>query len=189
MKELLTQLFGDAVTDEVLKTFNAELGKKFVAKSDFNSKSDEIKALKAEKQSLENEIAKLNDNAKNGEDVKAELEALKTQIANEQAQAEAERIKREKSETIEKRFNECVGNKQFNHEAIRAEYLKKFGEALENKDFEGKGDSDIFNELTRNDGNAFKGVTVVKLPGGNPTSNNVNIDEAKARAVMGLPSK
>lgn len=53
MKEILTQLFGEAVTDEALKTFNAELGKKFVAKTDFNAKSEEIKTLKAEKQSLE----------------------------------------------------------------------------------------------------------------------------------------
>ena len=41
MKEILTQLFGDAVTDDAMKQFNAELGKKFVAKADFNAKVDE----------------------------------------------------------------------------------------------------------------------------------------------------
>lgn len=175
MKEILTQLFGEAVTDEALKTFNAELGKKFVAKADFNAKSEEIKTLKAEKQSLENEIAKLNETAKGGEDVKAELEALKSQIENEKKQAEADRIMKEKSESIEKRFNECVGDKQFVNDPTRAFYLKKFGEALESKDFEGKGDSDVFKELTQNDGSAFKGVTVVKLAGGTarPTGANV----------------
>lgn len=168
MKEILTQLFGEAVTDEALKTFNAELGKKFVSKADFNAKSEEIKTLKAEKQSLEAEITKLNETAKGGEDVKAELEALKAQIESDKKQAEADRIMREKNESIEKRFNECVGDKQFNHEAIRAEYLKKFGEALESKDFEGQGDSDIFHTLTKDDGKAFQGITVVKLAGGTP---------------------
>lgn len=168
MRAILTQLFGEAVTDEAMKTFNAELGKKFVAKTDFNARGDEIKTLKTEKQSLEDEIAKLNETAKSGEDVKAELEALKAQIESDKKQAEADRIMREKTESIEKRFNECVGDKQFNHEAIRAEYLRRFGEALESKDYEGKGDSDIFKELTQNDSNAFKGVTVVKLAGGTP---------------------
>lgn len=188
MKEILMQLFGEAVTDEKLKAFNAELGKKFVSKADFNAKSDEIKTLKSEKQGLEDEIAKLNENAKNGEDVKAELEALKKQIAEEKAQTENERVQKEKNANIEKRFNECVGDRHFNHEAIRAEYLKKFGEALENKDFEGKGDSDIFKELTQNDSSAFKGVTVVKLAGGSSHSINKDTDEAKARAIMGLPN-
>lgn len=187
MKEILTQLFGEAVTEEALKTFNAELGKKFVAKADFNAKGEEIKTLKAEKQSLENEIAKLNETAKGGEDVKAELEALKAQIERDKKQAEADRIMKEKNESIEKRFNECVGDKQFNHEAIRAEYLKKFGEALENKDFEGKGDSDIFKELTQNDGSAFKGVVQIPLAGGTPRSTGTTDNESKARAVMGLP--
>ena len=46
MKEILTQLFGEAVTDDAMKQFNAELGKKFVAKADFNAKVEEVKTLK-----------------------------------------------------------------------------------------------------------------------------------------------
>ena len=46
-------------------------------------------------------------------------------------------------------------------EAIEAE-LK------ESKDFEGQGDNDILHALTKDDGKAFQGVTVVKLPGGTP---------------------
>lgn len=184
MKEFLKSLFGDAVTDDVLKSFNAELGKKFVAKADFNAKIDEIRALKEEKQGLEGEIRalkeekkglegeieKLSESVKNGDEVRKELENLKTQIEEARTKADAERLLKEKNESIEKRFNECVGEKKFNHEAIRSLYLKKFGEALESKDFEGKGDSDIFKELTQNDSSAFRGITVVKLPGGSLTT-------------------
>ncbi|MBQ7959751.1 MAG: hypothetical protein IJ285_00855, partial [Clostridia bacterium] len=88
MKEILTQLFGEAVTDDALKQFNAELGKKFVAKADFNAKVKELRDEEAKTKSLEDEISKLNQTANNGEDVKAELEALKSQIAAEKAQAE-----------------------------------------------------------------------------------------------------
>lgn len=42
MKNILTQLFGDLVTDEAMSQFNKELGLKFVAKADYNNKLEEI---------------------------------------------------------------------------------------------------------------------------------------------------
>ena len=95
MKEILTQLFGEAVTDDAMKQFNAELGKKFVAKADFNAKGEEVKTLKGEKTTLEDDIAKLNENANGNEEVKKELEALKAKIDADAKQAEADRISRE----------------------------------------------------------------------------------------------
>ena len=108
MKEILTQLFGDAVTDDAMKQFNAELGKKFVAKADFNAKVEEVKTLKGEKKNLEDEVARLNENANGNEDVKKELEALKAKIDADAKQAEAERISREKAECDERLFNEAL---------------------------------------------------------------------------------
>jgi hypothetical protein len=43
MIEFLKQTFGDAVTEEVITQFKGELGKKFVAKADYNTKRDELK--------------------------------------------------------------------------------------------------------------------------------------------------
>lgn len=167
MKEILTQLFGEAVTDEALKTFNAELGKKFVAKADFNAKGEEIKTLKAEKQSLENEIAKLNETAKGGEDVKAELEALKAQIESDKKQAEADRIMREKTESIKARFAKAnEGKGEWYNDFTENGYLDLFSKALEDEKYSGMSDVDILHELSKNDPNARKGVTVVKLAGG-----------------------
>lgn len=169
MKEILTQLFGEAVTDEALKTFNAELGKKFVAKADFNAKGEEIKTLKAEKQSLEDEIAKLNETAKGGEDVKAELEALKAQIESDKKQAEADRIMKEKSENIKARFAKAnEGKGEWYNDFTEKGYLELFSKALEDEKYSGMSDVDILHELSKNDQNARKGVTVVKLAGGTP---------------------
>ena len=84
-----------------------------------------------------------------------------------QKKAEAERILKEKNEKIESRFAAVLGDKKFSHDAVRADYLKKFGEALESKDYEGKSDADILHALTKDDSSAFVGVNVVKLPGGN----------------------
>ncbi len=48
MIEFLKQAFGDAVTDEIITNFKSELGKKFVAKADYNTKRDELKNMQSE---------------------------------------------------------------------------------------------------------------------------------------------
>lgn len=169
MKEILTQLFGDAVTDDAMKQFNAELGKKFVAKADFNAKVEEVKTLKGEKKTLEDEVARLNENANGNEDVKKELEALKAKIDADAKQAEADRISREKAESDERLFNEAVGEKKFSHDAIKSHYFNLFRQDLAKEENKGKSAVDILHNLTKDDKNAFEGVTAVKLAGGRPS--------------------
>lgn len=169
MKEILTQLFGDAVTDDAMKQFNAELGKKFVAKADFNAKVEEVKTLKSEKKNLEDEVARLNENANGNEDVKKELEALKAKIDADAKQAEADRISREKAESDERLFNEAVGEKKFSHDAIKSHYFNLFRQDLAKEENKGKSAVDILHNLTKDDATAFTGVTAVKLAGGRPS--------------------
>ena len=168
MKEILTQLFGDAVTDDAMKQFNAELGKKFVAKADFNAKVEEVKTLKGEKKTLEDEVSKLNENANGNEDVKKELEALKAKIDADAKQAEAERISREKAESDERLFNEALGEKKFSHDAVKSYYFNLFRQDLAKEENKGKSAVDILHNLTKDDATAFTGVTAVKLQGGRP---------------------
>ena len=169
MKEILTQLFGDAVTDDVMKQFNAELGKKFVAKADFNAKVEEVKTLKGEKKTLEDEVTRLNENANGNEDVKKELEALKAKIDADAKQAEADRISREKAESDERLFNEALGEKKFSHDAIKSHYFNLFRQDLAKEENKGKSAVDILHNLTKDDATAFTGVTAVKLAGGRPS--------------------
>jgi hypothetical protein len=168
MKEILTQLFGDAVTDDAMKQFNAELGKKFVAKADFNAKVEEVKTLKGEKKTLEDEVTRLNENANGNEDVKKELEALKAKIDADAKQAEAERISREKAESDERLFNEALGEKKFSHDAVKSHYFNLFRQDLAKEENKGKSAVDILHSLTKDDATAFTGVTAVKLQGGKP---------------------
>ena len=169
MKEILTQLFGDAVTDDAMKQFNAELGKKFVAKADFNAKVEEVKTLKGEKKTLEDEVTRLNENANGNEDVKKELEALKAKIDADAKQAEADRISREKAESDERLFNEAVGEKKFSHDALKSHYFNLFRQDLAKEENKGKSAVDILHNLTKDDATAFTGVTAVKLAGGRPS--------------------
>ena len=94
-------------------------------------------------------------------------------------QAEAERILIEKNNNISNRFNAVLGDKKFSHEAIRESYLKQFGNALENTDYQGKSDAEIFHDLTKDDATAFAGVTAVKLAGGRPQSGGQGFSSVK----------
>lgn len=166
-----------AITVKYLEGLGIE---KETAEKIFAERGAEIEKEKAKAEKLENELKESKesfekltseletlkaDNA-NGEEWKAKFEKLQSDIEAEKKQAEYDRIMKEKSESIEKRFNAVVGDKEFYNDPTREFYLKKFSEALESKDFEGKGDGDIFHELTKDDGKAFQGITVVKLPGG-----------------------
>ena len=169
-----------AITVKYLEDLGVE---KEVAEKIFAERSKEIEADKAKREKLETELKEkkesLDNLSKEFEDLKssnASAEEYKTKyealVADNEAkakQAEADRILAEKNADIEKRFAECVGDKKFSHDAIKADYLKKFAEALESEEYKGKGDVDIFHALTKDDATAFEGVTAVKLAGGRPS--------------------
>ena len=168
-REEIKSIFADA-TDEQLKAVmdlnGADVEK---AKSKVTALETELKEKKADFDKLNTEFEALKTANASGEDWKAKFEALQAENVAKEKQAEADRILAEKNADIEKRFAECVGDKKFSHDAIKADYLKKFADALESEEYKGKGDVDIFHALTKDDATAFTGVTAVKLAGGRPT--------------------
>lgn len=171
MKEILKQLFGDAVTEEALKTFNSELGKKFVSKTDFNSKLETIKTVTEENKSLKEEIETLTKLASENGDVKKELEALKAKIEADEKQRIADAAAKEKADSDEKLFSEAIGDKEFSHPAIRAHYFSLFRNELSKDENKGKSATEILSNLTKEDGTAYTGVTAIRLGGGNSIGN------------------
>ena len=172
-----------AITVKYLEDLGVE---KEVAEKIFAERSKEIEADKAKREKLETELKEkkesLDNLSKEFEDLKssnASAEEYKTKyealVADNEAkakQAEADRILAEKTENINKRFETVVGEKKFSHDAIKADYLKKFGEALELEENKSLSDEQVFHNLIKDDKNAFEGVTAVKLAGGRPTGIN-----------------
>lgn len=167
-REEIRAIFPDA-TDEQLKAV-LDLNGADVEKG--KSKATALEAdLKEKNEALEtltNEFNALKESNATADDWKAKFEALQADNEEKARQAEADRLLKEKTESISNRFNTVLGDKKFSHEAIRDAYLKRFGDALESKDYEGKSDTDIFHDLTKDDAAAFVGVEVLKLKGGNP---------------------
>lgn len=186
-REEIKAIFGDA-TDEQLKAVmdlnGADVEK---VKSKVTALETELKEKKEDIEKLNTEFEELKTANASGEDWKAKFEALQAENDAKEKQAEADRILAEKTESINKRFDAAVGEKEFSHDAIKADYLKKFGEALELEENKSKSDEDIFHALTKDDATAFKGVTVVKLAGGDGKGGIGSEEDAQARAVMGLP--
>lgn len=169
-----------AITVKYLEDLGVE---KEVAEKIFAERSKEIEADKAKREKLETELKEskeslesltteidtLKTSGKNAEEIQAKLDALIAEREAEKTKAEADRIMKEKQENILNRFKAVVGDKKFSHSAIEEAYLKKFGEALESKDFEGQSDEQIMHALSKDDATAFTGVTAVKLAGGRQT--------------------
>lgn len=77
MIEFLKQTFGDAVTEEVISRFNGELGKKFVAKSDYNTKRDELKDARETIEQLQKSAEALKKRALDADRFEADMTELK----------------------------------------------------------------------------------------------------------------
>lgn len=117
---------------------------------------------------LNSEMEALKTSNASAEDWKTKFEALQADNIAKEKQAEAEKIMQAKNENINNRFNTALGDKKFYNDPTREYYLKKFGEAIEAEENQGKSDTDVLHSLTKDDEKAFQGVEIIKLAGGKP---------------------
>ena len=176
----------DEQLDKVMALHGAEIEK---TKAKVTALETELKEKKEAFDNLNTEFETLKTSNASGEEFQKKYEALKADIDAKEKQAEADRILKEKQDGILKRFDAVMNGKEFNHDAIKAEYLKRFSEAIELDENKAKSDADVFHELTKDDASAFKGVTAIRLAGGTDRGAGRTVDDATARAVMGLPTK
>ena len=166
-----------AITVKYLEDLGVE---KEVAEKIFAERSKEIEAEKAKRMSAEEKLTEaekslelvttemdaLKKGEKNAEEIQAKLDALIAEREAEKTKAEADRLAKEKADNVLSRFNAV--KKKFKHNDIEQAYLKRFGDAIESKDFEGKSDAEIYHELTKDD-DCHEGVKAVHLAGGTPS--------------------
>ena len=167
-RDEIKKIFPDA-TDEQLKAVmdlngadvEKEKGKATELKSELEKKNEAFEKLSAEFKTLEESNA-------SAAEYKSKFEKLQNEVNEAKEKAEKERLAKEKADGIAARFGAVLGDKKFSHNAVKADYLRRFSEALGNKDFEGKSDAEIFHALTKDDSAAFEGVRAFELPGGSP---------------------
>ena len=166
----------DEQLDKIMAINGADVEK---VKAKVTALEADLKQAKETIDKTNTEFEALKSSNAGAEEYKTKYEALVAENEAKAKQAEAERILREKTENISNRFNTVLKDKKFSHDAIREAYLKKFGEALESKDFEGQSDEQIIHTLTKDDATAFTGVTAVKLQGGRPMGTGYGYSSVK----------
>lgn len=167
-REEIKAIFPDATDEQLDKVMSIHGTDAEKQKTKITDLEEKLKEKSTAFDNLNTEFEKLKSNNASGEEWQAKYEALKAENDAKERQAEADRILKEKQDAIESRFKAVLGDKEFNHPAIRADVLKRFSEALDVEENKSKSDADIFHELTKDDATAFKGVTAVKLAGGRP---------------------
>lgn len=182
----------EGITEEQLKAIldlnGADINK---AKGEYDALKSELDTEKKTISTMTEELQGLKASNATAEDWKAKFETLQNDIAEKERIAKEEKEKAERDENIKNRYNAVCVDKdgkplEWSHEAIKADYLKKFSEAISDGANTGKSDSEIFHALTKDDGAAFKSVQpVINLKGASPVG-GVNDDLAAAKAVMGI---
>ena len=162
LKQIAPELTDEQV-DKIMAANGADVEK---GKAKVTALEAELKTAKETIDKTSTEFEALKSTNASAEEYKSKYEALVAENEAKAKQAEADRIAREKADGLDKRFETVVGDKKFSHEAIRADYRRRFENALADKENEGKSDADIFFALHKDDKNAFEGVTAVKLAGG-----------------------
>ena len=159
----------DEQLDKIMAINGADVEK---VKAKVTALEADLKEAKETADKINTEFEALKSSNAGAEEYKAKYEALVADNEAKAKQAEADRMAKEKAEGYDKRFDAVVGDKKFSHDAIRADYRRRFEDALADKENEGKSDAEIFHALSKDDASAFTGVTAVKLQGGTPQGVN-----------------
>ena len=107
MQEVLKRLYGEAVTEESLSTFNEELGKRFVAKGDFNQRNEELKNLRSQVAGMEEELLAGREAVLLAEELRQRLQETEEKHANELAAYAEQEAKKQMKSALDKALSEA----------------------------------------------------------------------------------
>lgn len=190
-REDVKAIFAEATDEQLDKIMHLHGSDVEKVKGKVTELESALKEKNTALETLNSDFEQLKTSNASAEDYKAKFEDLQKDIAEKEKAAKEEKEKSEREANILNRYNAVAVGKdgkplEWSHEAIKADYLRKFTEALSDKENEGKSDADIFKSLTENDGAAFKVPSAQTVFGGAGRINNEEIDEAKINAIMGI---
>ena len=190
-REDIKAIFAEATDEQLKKIMDLNGSDVEREKGKLSALEKELEDKKAAFDTLNGEFETLKASNASAEDYKAKFDKLQEDIAAKEKEEKEAKEKAEREENILNRYNAVAVDKdgkplEWTHEAIKADYLHKFSEALNDKANEGKSDADIFNALTKEDGAAFKVPGAQTVFGGANNVSGPDLDDAKINAIMGL---
>ena len=190
-REDIKAIFAEATDEQLKKIMDLNGSDVEREKGKLSALEKELEDKKAAFDTLNGEFETLKASNASAEDYKAKFDKLQEDIAAKEKEEKEAKEKAEREENILNRYNAVAVDKdgkplEWTHEAIKADYLHKFSEALNDKANEGKSDADIFSALTKEDGAAFKVPGAQTVFGGANNVSGPDLDDAKINAIMGL---
>ena len=169
----------DKIMAEYGKDIQEEKAEQARIQNDLAEANKTIEMYKTQMTELEK---KAGDNA----DVKKQLDDLKSQIAEEKRLAEEKAADEQMTAIIREAFPK---DKKFVNDYTEAAMISQIKAELAKPENKGKGVSDIFSSLTKDKEGIFSNPNQPGNMGGFGGADIDEVNDAKMRAIMGLPSK
>lgn len=179
--EFLEKLIPETVEGrkDIIDKIFAENGKDVNAEKAKYADYDETKKQLGEARATITELEKAK-----GDTTALQAEIDKYKAADEKRKADETAAAARKD--VEARFDAVAGERQFVHDYVRKGVIGEFEAALADAANKGKGDKEIFDALTK-DKDYFASQNPAGKGGMGGMGGIDNINDADARAVMGLP--
>ena len=169
----------DKIMAEYGKDIQAEKDKATKAASDLTEANKTIETYKTQVEELKKTVGDNTDAAK-------KLKELQDKIAEEKRIADEKAADEQLTTTIKAALPQ---DKKFVNEYTEAAYISQIKAELGKAENKGKGITEIFTALTKDKAGIFANPNQPGNMGGFGGADITDVDDAKMRAVMGLPTK
>ena len=173
------------LTDDQIETIMAEYGKDIQAEKErAKAVGNDADAVRKELETYKAKVAELEKAAGDSDAVRAELADLKAQVEADKKAAEDAKHDADLTAAIKAAF---PADRKFVNEITEKALIAQIKDELSKPENTGKGAGEIFTALTKDKDGIFQSPQQVHSFGRFHDVPPDAVDEAKARAVMGLP--
>lgn len=165
----------DAQLDELMRMYGDGVN---AAKKDYDT-------LKADLAAAADKVAELEKAAKLTDDERKELDDLRSDAEKRKSDEQAAQAKA----ALDERFSKAAGDAKFINDYTRAAVSAEFAKAVQDESNAGRGDAEIYSEITKDRADIFKNPNAPKdLPKTGDIADGKMSDD-DVRRIMGLPIK
>lgn len=185
-REEIKNIFPEATNEQlknILDINTKDIGR---AKGDFDNIKSDLDKAQGTITEYEKTISELKKDIESEENFKVKFQKLEKKIADEKAENERKKKEAEIEADYKSRFESIVGENKWRDELTEKAVYYEFKKAISDKANKGKGDKDIFDELTK-DKNYYKNPNSPSDMSGMGYIKTPTVTDNQARAVMGLP--
>lgn len=123
MLEWLKSILADSYTEEIDKQISQEIGKNFVSKADFNTKSEALKAAEKTIKERDKQLEELKASSGDAEELKAQIATLQTQNADAKKNYDAQITRIMLDSAVDKALSAAKAKNNVAVKALLAEFL------------------------------------------------------------------